>query len=53
MTPKKLIELAESILKHANDYHKTNDLKSLTKAIVRSRNFQAAALRIDEEKRKK
>ena len=53
MNTKKLIELAESVLKHANNYNKTNDLKDLAKAMVRSRNFLAAALRVEDDRRKK
>ena len=49
----RLIKLAESALKHATNYNKTSDLKDLTKAMVRSRNFLAAALRVEDDRRKK
>jgi len=53
MNKKTLVELAESVLKHAQAYAKSDDLKDLTKAIVRARGFMAAALKVDEDKRKK
>jgi len=53
MNPTKLLEMAEQILKHAAEYKATGDLKSLTKAQVRARNFMAAAYTVEEERRKK
>jgi len=53
MNPKKLVEMAEQILKHATEYNTTADIKALTKAQVRARNFMAAAYTVEEERRKK
>ena len=53
MNTKKLLELAESVKKHTENFIASGDLKDLTKAQVRARNYMAAALRIEEDKRKK